>query len=90
LRDRQLGVVEARARVARPLDAAGEQKLTAALEGLTGKRVRLQVQQDAALLGGVVVRVGDTVYDGSVRHQLESLREQLGDGVHGTDGAARA
>jgi F-type H+-transporting ATPase subunit delta len=44
---------------------------------MTGKSVRLSVQLDSDLVGGAVVRVGDTVYDGSVRNQLELLREQM-------------
>lgn len=47
------------------------------LERLTGKKIRLQLKQDPSLIGGVVVRVGDTVYDGSVRQQLAALRERL-------------
>ena len=58
----------------RPLSADEERELVAALEKMTGKRVRLSVKRVPELLGGLVVRVGDTVYDGSVRHQLESLR----------------
>ena len=81
LRDRQLGVVEARARAAQPIGPAEMEKLAGALERMTGQRVRLQVELDPALLGGLVVRVGDTVYDGSVRHQLESLRDQLEHGA---------
>lgn len=84
-RDRQLGITEARARVAQPLTAVEEQKLVRALERMTGRRVRLAVQQDPSILGGAIVRVGDTVYDGSIRHQLESLREQL---EHGSFRAA--
>ena len=77
LRDQQLGIVEAHARVAQPLSAEEEQEVVAALERMTGQRVRLQTTHEPGLLGGLVVRVGDTVYDGSVRHQLENLREQL-------------
>lgn len=77
LRDGQLGIVEARARVAHPLSDVEVQSLTQALEQMAGVRVRLQVEQDPTLIGGVVVRVGDTVYDGSVRHQLATLRERM-------------
>jgi F-type H+-transporting ATPase subunit delta len=44
---------------------------------LTGKQVRARYLQDASLLGGALVKVGSTVYDGSVSEQLERLREQL-------------
>ena len=77
LRDEQRGVVEARARVAAELSEENRQKLKDKLESMTGKRVRLRVQHDPSLLGGLVVRIGDTVYDGSVQHHLQSLRTQL-------------
>ena len=77
LRDTQEGIVEAQVRSALPM-AEGEQKdLRKALEARTGKEVRLRVTQDAALIGGVVIRIGDTVYDGSVRNQLAGLRERM-------------
>src|SRR5690606_25544612 len=82
LRDRLTGVVEARARTAQPLAGKEAQQLQQALERLTGQRVRLQVEEDPSLLGGLIVRVGDTVYDGSVRHQLEHLREQMEHGSY--------
>lgn len=77
LRDHELGVVRASARVATPLSEADKQHLVSALERLTGKSVRLSVEQHAELMGGLVIRVGDTVYDGSVRNQLANLREQM-------------
>jgi F-type H+-transporting ATPase subunit delta len=85
LRDEQEGVTEARARTAHPLDDAEQQQLARALERISGKQVRLHVEQDASLLGGIVVRLGDTVYDGSVRHQLASLREHLQNGTLSTN-----
>ena len=44
---------------------------------MTGKKVRACYEQDASLLGGAVVQVGSTIYDGSVKGQLERIREQL-------------
>jgi F-type H+-transporting ATPase subunit delta len=44
---------------------------------LAGTKVRIAYKQDAALLGGAVVRIGSTVYDGSVRTQLEQMRQTL-------------
>lgn len=81
LRDEQLGIVEVAVRTAMPLDADGEKAVVAKLESLTGKRVRLSVTVDESLMGGMVVRVGDTVYDGSVSGRLATLRERL---KHGT------
>ncbi len=77
LRDERLGIVEAKARTAQPLTDDEERALAQALEKMTGRRIRMDVAQAPELIGGVVIRVGDTVYDGSVRHQLESLRERL-------------
>jgi len=77
LRDAEEGRVEAQAQVAHDLDKAGRDQLQAALEGLLGKQVRLTVEQNPDLIGGVVVRIGDTVYDRSVRRQLDALRSRL-------------
>lgn len=77
LRDEQDGIVEAQVRSAMPLDDAGREAVKKQIESLTGKTARISVQVDKALLGGMVVRIGDTVYDGSVSGQLASLRERL-------------
>ena len=82
LRDEQLGIIEAHARTAQPLDDAERDELAGQIEAMTGQQVRLDVTVDPDLLGGLIVRVGDTVYDGSVRHKLEQLRERMEVGVH--------
>jgi F-type H+-transporting ATPase subunit delta len=51
--------------------------LEAEITKMTGKKVRARYEQDASLLGGAVVQVGSTIYDGSVKGQLERIREQL-------------
>lgn len=77
LHDERFGVVEAEARVASELSEEERRCLTEALERLTGKQIRLNVQRDAELIGGMVVRIGDTVYDRSVRHRLNALRDRI-------------
>ena len=62
---------------ARPLDSQQIQQITAALERISGKRVDMRRREDPALLGGVVAKVGDVVYDGSLRTQLSNLRDEL-------------
>jgi F-type H+-transporting ATPase subunit delta len=81
LRDAHLGIVEAQARVAHPLREAEEKQVVQALERLTGKRIRLKTETDPSLLGGILLRVGDTVYDGSLRNRLATLRERLMQGT---------
>lgn len=73
----RLGIAEAEVTTARELSGAEKKDLTAALERRTGKKIEAKFVQDQALLGGAVVRVGSTVYDGSVREQLIRLREKL-------------
>jgi F-type H+-transporting ATPase subunit delta len=73
----RLGIAEAQVTSARPLSPEEKQQLTAALERQTKKKIEATFQEDKSLLGGAVVRIGSTVYDGSVREQLNRLREQL-------------
>lgn len=73
----QLGFVEADIRSSRQLSAEEKQGLESQVEGMTGKKVRARYGTDPQLLGGAVVRVGSTIYDGSVRGQLQKLKEQL-------------
>lgn len=71
------GRVVAEVTSARPLDAAQLSQITAALEKLSGKKVAVTKHEDPSLLGGVVAKLGDTVYDGSLRTQLHTLRDAL-------------
>lgn len=65
---------------ARDLSDDQKRELRSNLEKLTGKQVQLNFGIDQDIIGGVVTRVGSTVYDGSVRTQLENLREELVNG----------
>jgi F-type H+-transporting ATPase subunit delta len=76
LDDRQ-GLAEAKVSTARQLTDPEKQMLEAEIAKLIGKKVKAKYIQDATLLGGAVVQVGSTIYDGSVKGQLEKIREQL-------------
>ena len=71
------GRVAAEVVSAKPLDPAQLSQITAALEKLSGKKVAVSQREDPDLLGGVVAKLGDTVYDGSLRTQLRTLRDEL-------------
>jgi F-type H+-transporting ATPase subunit delta len=75
--DERQGFAEAQVSSARPLSDQEKQTLEAEITKMTGKRVKAKYEQDATLLGGAVVQVGSTIYDGSVKGQLERMREQL-------------
>jgi len=75
--NKRLGIAEAEVTTARALSDAEKKDLLAVLQRRTGKKIEARFAEDNTLLGGAVVRVGSTVYDGSVREQLNRLREQL-------------
>jgi F-type H+-transporting ATPase subunit delta len=77
LLNRERGIVEAFARTAAPLDANETVALQRKVAQMTGRTVDLRVEVDESLIGGLTVRVGDTLYDASVRGRLERLRERL-------------
>lgn len=81
LDDRRQGITHATATSAAPLTDIETRALTARLEQMTGGRVALTTDVDESLLGGLVVRVGDRLIDGSVRGRLERLRNQLASGA---------
>jgi F-type H+-transporting ATPase subunit delta len=75
--DEQAGRVRATVVSARPLDPALEQRLRNALEKQSGKVVILDKKEDPSIVGGIMTQLGDVLYDGTVKTQLEQLREQL-------------
>jgi F-type H+-transporting ATPase subunit delta len=76
--DERMGYVRADVQSARELTGAQRAALTAQLERLTGKRIRVRYAIDESLIGGAVTRIGSRIYDGSVRGQLETLERRLG------------
>jgi F-type H+-transporting ATPase subunit delta len=81
LDDRRQGITHATATSATELTQDEVRALTARLEETTGGRIALDVGVDPSLLGGLIVRVGDRLIDGSVRGRLERLRNQLVSGA---------
>jgi F-type H+-transporting ATPase subunit delta len=71
-------------RTAAPLDDDQRRRLADALRRLTGRDVELRVSVDPALVGGALIVIGDTVIDGTVRHRLDQLRQELIAGTGGT------
>ena len=76
LRQRQ-GMAEAEISSAVELTSAQKKELAATLARVTGKKIEPKYSLDPALLGGAVVRIGDTIYDGSLRSRLNEMRARL-------------
>jgi len=75
--DQRLGFTEAGITSAHELNQADRSALEAQMQKLTGKKVRAHYSLDESLLGGAVVKVGSTIYDGSVAGQLERIKQAL-------------
>lgn len=75
--DERSGVVSAQVTSARPVPEATKKALEDKLAEMTSKKVRLSFGTDESLLGGIVTRIGSTIYDGSVRNQLMRMGEEL-------------
>jgi F-type H+-transporting ATPase subunit delta len=75
--DEHAGAVEARVTSSRPLNHEDRAQLELEIAKLAGARIRASYAEDASLLGGAIVEIGSTVYDGSVRAQLQKLKQQL-------------
>ena len=73
--NREHAVAEVRSAVA--LDDSQKQRIADALSRSTGKHVEVKVVVDESVLGGIVATIGDTVIDGTVRHRLDQLKEQI-------------
>jgi F-type H+-transporting ATPase subunit delta len=73
----RLGVAEAQVESAMELDATQKTQLLQTLERVTGKKIQAKYSLDPALLGGAVVRIGDTIYDGSLKNRLNQMRARL-------------
>jgi F-type H+-transporting ATPase subunit delta len=75
--NRRLAISDAEVVSARPLQEQERAKLEQQVAALAGTRVNATFRQDKSLIGGAIVRIGSTIYDGSVRGRLERLRERL-------------
>ena len=75
--DERSGVVSAEVTTARPVPQTSQDALLAKLTSMTGKNVRLSFNTDEELIGGVMTRIGSTIYDGSVRNQLQQVKERM-------------
>ena len=75
--DARMGFAQADIISARPLNNDERRELESQIGRMLGKQVRASYAQDQSLIGGAVVKVGSTIYDGSVSGQLERLKEQL-------------
>lgn len=77
LTDEASNIVRAEVVVPRPLAGEAESKLGKALEQMTSKKVKMKVRQDSGILGGIIVKIGDLVVDGSVKAQVQGIKESL-------------
>lgn len=77
LLDVRAGMVAATVTTARAVPENAQQKLHAKLMTLTGKKVRINFATDPELIGGLVTRIGSTVYDGSVRNHLQQIKVKM-------------
>jgi len=75
--DERAGIVSAEIISARPVADNARELLEEKLREITGKKARLTFATDESLLGGIITRIGSTIYDGSVSNQLSRLRDEL-------------
>lgn len=75
--DERAGMIAATVTTARPVPQDAQQQLHDKLGTMTGKKVRIDFATDPEIIGGLVTRIGSTVYDGSVRSQLQQIKERM-------------
>ncbi|MCZ6629085.1 MAG: ATP synthase F1 subunit delta [SAR324 cluster bacterium] len=80
LADERLGRAQAEVTVAAPLSGGQERSLQEKLEALSGKQVTLTITVDPEIMGGVITRIGSIVRDGSLRNQLNQIRQSIKEG----------
>ena len=81
MNDERLGIVSLELKAASELSDTHRSAITQRFEQITGRKIKISFSIDASLKAGILVRVGDTVYDGSVKRQLELLRDRFAQGV---------
>ncbi len=79
LMDETLQKVRVTVKTAFPLSGEMQSYITSSLKKMTGRSVEVTVEDDKNLLGGIVIGVGDTLYDGSIKNQLNNMRNLLGE-----------
>lgn len=79
LMDEVLKKVRVNVKTAFPLSGKMQDYINSSLEKLTGRQVELFIENDPNLLGGIIIGVGDTLYDGSIKNQLNNMRNLLGE-----------
>lgn len=75
--DDRAGMIAAQVTTARPVAPETQQTLQTKLRNMTGKSVRIEFATDPDMIGGLVTRIGSTIYDGSVRNQLAQIKEKM-------------
>jgi F-type H+-transporting ATPase subunit delta len=81
LMDQALNKARVNVKTAFPLSNDLVAEVKKAMEGLTRKQVEMVIEEDPSLLGGIVVKIGDTLYDGSIKAQLNKIRGLLGEEI---------
>ncbi len=81
LMDEVLKRVRVSVKTAFPLPVSVTEEIKQGLEQMTGKQTEVTIEEDQSLMGGIVIRVGDTLYDGSIKTQLSNIRNLLGEAV---------
>jgi F-type H+-transporting ATPase subunit delta len=85
LRDEKMGIISVEVTSAVDFTLSQRSKLEGTLERSTGKKVRIRMNVDRAIKAGLIVRIGDTVLDASIRRQLELLKERFIEGRSSTN-----